>query len=444
VSTIELWLTDLSHDVFLRKQNSVPVANVSDALLPTIHVDSGTTYQTLEGFGFSLTGGSALLINRLDSKVKDSLLQELFTTAGIGVSYLRLTVGAADLSERSYSYNDLSPGATDPELAGFDIMAGDQDVIPLLTQILAINPDLAIMASPWSAPPWMKTNGKFQSGFLRPDCYAVYARYLVKYLHAMRERGIHIRAVTVQNEPMNFKNEPSMLMSASEQAEFIKHHLGPAIRAAGLSTEIFCWDHNCDLIEYPFRILNDPGAREYVAGVAWHLYGGDISALSKMHAAHPDKKMYFTEQWVGADGNFAGDLKWHLRNVLVGSLRNWSQVVLEWNLAGDPNHGPHTEGGEQYCVGALTIDSDEVVRNVAYYIIGHVAKFVPPGSVRIASNLPLPLHNVAFLTPDRQIVLIVENDAYEPQSFSIACAGQPTVTTTLAGGAVGTYIWSVL
>jgi glucosylceramidase len=255
----------------------------------------------------------------------------------------------------------------------------------------------------------------------------------------MRAHRIQIRAVTVQNEPLNYKNEPSMLMDADEQAYFISRHLGPALQEAGLPTEIFCWDHNCDEPDYPLTVLADPGANQFTAGVAWHLYAGEIETLSRIHKAYPDKKMYFTEQWVGTDGQFAPDLKWHLRNVLIGSLRNWSQVVLEWNLASDPFCGPHTPGGESRCVGALTI-GDTVVRNVAYYIIGHAAKFVPPGSLRIESSLAGSLHNVALKTPDGQIMLIVENDAEQSQTFGIRFNGHQ-IDTVLNAGSVGTYVW---
>jgi glucosylceramidase len=438
---IALWLTDPARKVLLQRQDVLPAPEHASGEYPVIEINDTKTYQTIEGFGFSLTGASALLIASLDEATRDALLHELFAPHGDGirVSFLRLSIGASDLSERCFTYDDLPPGDSDFDLARFDLLAGDAQVIPLLQEILAINPELSIMASPWTAPPWMKTNQRFVAGRLRPDCYEVYARYFVKYLEGMRAQGIQIRAVTVQNEPSNYKNEPSMVMLSNEQADFIGHHLGPALQEAGLPVEIFCWDHNCDLPDYPLRILDDPDANLFTAGVAWHLYGGEIEILSRIHEVHPDKKMYFTEQWVGADGQFAPDLKWHLRKVLIGSLRNWSEVVLEWNLASDPFCGPHTPGGESGCVGALTI-ADTVVRNVAYYIIGHAAKFVPPGSRRIESSLAGSLYNVALKTPNGQIVLIVENDAEHAQTFGIRFNGQQ-IDTVMHAGSVGTYVW---
>jgi glucosylceramidase len=228
-------------------------------------------------------------------------------------------------------------------------------------------------------------------------------------------------------------------MEAAEQAELIKNHLGPALAAAGLSAvELFCWDHNCDVKAYPLTIFADEQARRFLSGSAWHLYGGDISTLSEVHQAYPEMKLYFTEQWVGADGHFAGDFIWHMKHVLLGSIRNWSRVVLEWNLATDPDHGPHTPGGADQCVGALTIGA-EISRNVAYYVIAHAAKFVRPGSVCIyADDQTLP--NAAFLTPTGYVVLIVLNDSAEAQAFSIRYQGK-NASTHLPANAAATYLW---
>ena len=439
---IQVWLTSADQANLLTQQTECIRFVTGDPDLPTININEQVSYQTMAGFGFSLTGGSAMLISRLPEPKKHSLLRELFLSdaAGIGVSFLRLSIGASDLSERSYSYNDLPPGQTDFELKHFDIAAGDVEVIPLLQDILAINPDIKIMATAWSAPPWMKTNHSYVGGELKPDCYQFYADYLVKYLQTLRDKGIKIHAITPQNEPLNYKNDPSMVMQAADQAEFIKNHLGPALLAAGLQdVELFCWDHNCDVKEYPLEVFADADARQYLSGSAWHLYGGDIAVLSEVHAAYPDKKLYFTEQWVGSDGQFGGDLIWHINNVLIGSTRNWSQVVLEWNLAADPFCCPHTAGGEARCVGALTIDGDHVNRNVAYYIIAHAAKWVRPGSVRIHSNSDV-LSNVAFLTANKQVVLIVLNGTEGEQAFNIALQEQ-NLTAIIPAGSVATFVW---
>ncbi|OAI06240.1 glucosylceramidase [Methylomonas methanica] len=443
-SPVEVWLTTADQQALFDRQASSLGFNDNTGDLPVIAINTEDSYQPMEGFGFSLTGGSAMLIAALPDAERQALLRELFLPEGdgIGVSCLRLSIGASDLSERCFSYDDVPDGQTDLELAQFDLNGGDLEVIPLLQKILALNPSIRIIATAWSAPRWMKTNQAFVGGKLKTEYYGIYAAYLVKYLQTMREQGIVIHAITPQNEPLNQKNEPSMIMEAGEQAEFVKHHLGPALRNAGLAdVELFCWDHNCDVKEYPLTVFADADARQYLSGSAWHLYGGDISVLSEMHQAYPDMKLYFTEQWVGSDGEFDGDLMWHSRHVLIGSLRNWSRAVLEWNLASDPFCGPHTPGGEARCVGALTIDGDQVTRNVAYYVIAHATKFVRPGSVRIHSSDPSDLLNVAFLTPAGAIVLIVLNDTADPQAFAIQYQGKSALFT-LPAKSVATYVWT--
>ena len=232
-----------------------------------------------------------------------------------------------------------------------------------------------------------------------------------------------------------------MLMLAPDQAIFIKNHLGPAFKAAGIDTKIILYDHNADRPDYPISILNDPEAKKYVDGSAFHFYGGKIEALTEVHNAHPDKNIYFTEQWVGAPGDFRKDVAEHIKNLTIGATRNWSRNVLEWNLAADPHQNPHTDrGGCDSCLGAITIDGDKITRNPAYYIVAHAAKFVRPGSVRIASNYLDALPNVAFKSPDGKKVLIVLNDSQSPQNFNIRYRGK-LVSSTLNGGAVGTYVW---
>jgi glucosylceramidase len=286
----------------------------------------------------------------------------------------------------------------------------------------------------------MKTNNAFVGGSLKPEFYSVYSNYLVKYIQAMKAEGITIDAITPQNEPLHGGNNPSMVMQAADQAIFIKNHLGPAFQAANLNTKIIVYDHNADRPDYPITVMNDAQAKSFVDGSAFHLYGGNISALSTVHNAHPDKGIYFTEQWVGGPGNFAGDLKWHVENLIVGAPRNWSKNVLEWNLAADPNYRPYTNGGCNTCLGALTINGTSVTRNVAYYIIAHASKFVRPGSVRITSNVVGNLPNVAFKNPNGKKVLVVVNSGASPETFNIKFNNK-TTAATLAAGAVGTFVW---
>ncbi len=438
---VSAWITTPSRSLLLEKQQKEILFGNELMGQPIIEVNESITYQTIDGFGYTLTGGSASLINQLNTDVKEALLTELFgsTDKSIGVNYIRLSIGASDLSASTFTYNDLPAGETDVTLSKFNLDKEQTDLIPILKKIVSINPSIKIMGSPWTAPTWMKTNKAFKGGSLLPQYYNVYAQYFVKYIEAMKNEGILIDAITIQNEPLHDGNNPSMYMSASDQAVFIKNHLGPAFEHGGINTKIIIYDHNADNTDYPISILNDPEAKKYINGSAFHLYGGEINNLSKVHNAHPDKAIYFTEQWVGGPSNFGEDLKWHMTNLIIGATRNWSKNVLEWNLAANANYGPHTPGGCTTCLGALTI-TPEITKNVAYYIIGHASKFVPTGSVRIASNMIANLPNVAFRTPDGEKVLIVMNTSSEPQSFNLKFDNR-SAGISIPAGSAGTFTW---
>ncbi|WP_282037521.1 glycoside hydrolase family 30 protein [Saccharicrinis aurantiacus] len=418
-------------------------SEISENGKSTIVVDAETQFQEIDGFGYTLTGGSAMLLKGMSDVKRSVLLNELFGTQDnqIGVSYLRISIGASDLDSYTFSYNDLPPGETDVDMTQFSL-APDQDfLIPVLKEILAINPSIKILGSPWSPPVWMKTNNATKGGELKEEFYQAYANYFVKYVQEMAQNGIIIDAITIQNEPLHPGNNPSLYMPALAQANFIKTALGPTFEANGIKTKIILYDHNADKTEYPISILDDPEAKKYVNGSGFHLYGGDINNLSKVHNAHPDRSLYFTEQWIGAPGNFGEDLVWHTNNLIIGATRNWCRNVLEWNLASDPNLGPHTEGGCTECLGALTIDNDDITRNPAYYIIAHASKFVRPGSVRLDSNVPSNLNNVAFSTPDGKTVVVVINNADSEQEFNMQVDGK-LITSKLASKAVATYVYT--
>lgn len=440
-SDVAFYLTTGSQSALLQKQNTVLAFGTESNFYPVIVVDTTQTYQSIDGFGFSLTDASAGLIADLPSSMQADLLKELFgsDSNSISISYLRISIGASDLSTSVYTYNDMPAGQTDVNLQNFSLRKDQSKVIPVLKSILAINPNIKIMGSPWTPPTWMKTNNNSIGGSLLPQYYSVYAQYFVKYIQAMKAEGITVDAITIQNEPLYGGNNPSMLMSATEQADFIKNHLGPAFTAASITTKIIAYDHNCDRPDYPLAVLADAGARQYVDGSAFHLYGGEVSAMSIVHDSYPTKNIYFTEQYTSSTGEFAGDLKWHVKNVIIGTMRNWSRNALEWNLASDPYFSLHTPGGCNTCKGAITIISG-FTRNVSYYIVAHASKFVPAGSYRVASNVPGSLHNVAFRRPDGKKVLIVVNDGNTGQNFNISFNGKQ-VATSLEAGAVGTFIW---
>lgn len=439
---IEVWLTKPNKTALLRHNVVALTFGSATNSYPTITIDSSSRYQSMDGFGFALTGGSAYVINNLQAEMRESLIRELFSSDSgcIGLSYIRISIGASDLDASVFSYDDMPAGQTDIELKNFSIAKDREALIPVIKRALTYNPSLKILGSPWSAPTWMKSNNKTVGGSLKPEYYDAYARYFVKYIQTMQAEGIAIEAITPQNEPLNPGNNPSMVMSWQEQRDFIKNNLGPAFESASIKTKIILYDHNCDHPEYPVNILNDQAARKYIDGSAFHLYAGDISALTQTHSAHQDKNVYFTEQWVGGPSNFGPDMNWHLKNLIIGAPRNWSKNVLEWNLASDPSYRPHTEGGCTSCEGALTIGFGSVSRNVSYYIVAHASKFVKPGAVRIASNLVTNLPNVAFQNPDGTKVLIVLNEGTTTQTFNIHY-GEKQAIAKLEAGEVATYTW---
>lgn len=443
LSVVDFWLSDQNKSIIFSNQSTgVDTGKTKVNLFEDIDVNVDQTFQIMDGFGFALNGGSALNLYNMNSTIRESLLEELFgqTNQSIRVSYLRISVGASDLDEFPFSYNDLLSGEVDLEMKKFSLKHDERYLIPILKEILAISPNIKIMASPWSAPTWMKSNKKTKGGSLLPEFYDAYSKYFVKYIRSMAEKNILIDAITVQNEPLHDGNNPSMHMSSIEQLNFVKDYLGPAFSRNNISTKIIIYDHNADNINYPISILNDTTARKFVDGSAFHLYGGNINNLSVLKKAHPDKNLYFTEQWVGFPSDLYGDLRWHVRNIIIGASRNWCKTIIEWNLASDENQEPHTKGGCRNCLGAVTVANNSVDRNTAYYAIAHVSKFVPPGSKRINSSSTSHLPNVAFLTENNKIVLVVLNDSDEEINFNIN-SNEKSIHSSLTAGSVGTYIW---
>ena len=364
----------------------------------TVHPEQ--SFQSIDGFGFTLTGGSAQLIQQLEPTKRAALLQALFGKNGISV--ISIGVGATDLDATVFSYED--------KPKKFSLEPSKADLIPVLQQIIAINPAIKLMATPWSPPTWMKDNGESKGGSLLEKHYITYANYLANYIQAMEKEGIPIWALTPQNEPLHPGNNPSMYMSSQMQANFIKTALGPVFKKRKITTKIIVYDHNCDHPEYAIDLLNNADAKQYVSGSAFHLYNGDISALSKVKAAHPDKDLYFTEQWTGYKGDFTGDFMWHVKNVILGAVNNHAKTAIEWNLANDPSYGPHTPGGCTECLGALTISGQDIIRNQSYYIVMQAARFVPAGSVRLGIDVPEGIQAAAFKRPDGKVVLLVQNE----------------------------------
>ncbi len=437
---------------------------------PAIVVDPTLSFQTMQGFGGAITDSSATVLYRLSPAVRAATMRSLFDpVTGDGLDYLRQPIGASNfVATADYTYDDLPAGQTDYAQKHFSIAHDQAQILPLLREAKAINPRLQIIASPWSPPAWMKTTGSLVGGRLidDPRIYRSYALYLLKFVQAYRANGVTVNAITVQNEPQNRtpSGYPGTDMPSAQEEKVIED-LGPMLRAAGLPTQIFAYDHNwtehpndvaatppdetADINAYPQNVLNSPAAK-YVAGVAYHCYFGDPSAMTTLHNQFPDKAIYFTEcsgsQSADPANTFSDTLKWHARNLIIGSPRNWAETVINWNLALDPSGGPHV-GGCATCTPIVTIGpGDTVTRNAEYYTLGHLARFVQPGAVRIASTSfgttgwNGQVMDVAFRNPDGGTVLVAHNENDNPSTFAVR-EGDQAFTYTLPGGALATFTW---
>ncbi|MBO9586922.1 MAG: RICIN domain-containing protein [Flavobacterium sp.] len=436
--TVTSWITSGDQTKLLQQQATVSFGTNSGTNPSTVTVNAGTTYQTMDGFGYTLTEGSCEVISGMAATQQNQLLNDLYNpTTGLNASVVRISIGASDLSSSSYSYNETSG---DTNMNNFSLNGPDLTyLVPIIKKILLINPNIKILATPWSPPRWMKTNGSWVGGSLQTQYYAAYAKYFVKYFDAMKAQGINIWAITPQNEPENPNNEPSMLMNSTEQKNFINQQLGPQMAAAGYGNiKIIAFDHNCDNTAYPIDVLNNSS---YVDGAAFHLYLGNISAMSTVKT-QTNKNVYFTEQYTGSGGSFSGDFGWHMQNVVIGSTTNWSKTVLEWNAANNSSYGPRTPGGCTTCLGAITVNnSTSYTKNVAYYIIGQISKFVKPGAVRIgASSSSGSIQSVAFKNTDGTTALVVYNSGGSSNTIKVVSGSSAFDYAVPASSAV-TFTW---
>lgn len=444
---VQVWLSTADRRLRLARQPDIEMA-ARDALPNDVLIDTHATYQTMVGFGAAITDSSAWLMqNRMSHVQRNALLRELFgPRPSINMAMTRLTIGASDFSLKHYTLDDMPAGETDPSLSHFNVTPNLQAVIPTVREVLAINPNLRIIASPWSAPAWMKTSANLIGGELLPSDESAYANYLVKYVDTYRGYGIPIFALTVQNEPaFEPATYPGMSMPATTRARFIGQYLGPALARHDPKTRILEWDHNWDEPDQPLTVLADPTAARYIDGVAWHCYRGTPSTQSDVHDAYPKKDVYITEcsggDWASARN---GELLLFARDVLLAGIRQWARGVVYWNVALDEQHGPHS-GGCGLCKGIVTIDSHtgEVTRNDEYYAFAHFSRFVLPGAVRVGSSeTDTKLNNVAFQNPsDGSLVLVVVNSHIDARTISVK-EGQTGFQYTMPPQSVATFVWN--
>ena len=425
----------------------------------TITLNPAESYQVMEGFGAAITGSTCYNLLKMSAGDRARLLKETFDpVSGMGYSYIRISMGCSDFSLSEYTHCDTKG------IENFALHTEDKTyVIPVLKEILAIRPDIRIMASPWTCPKWMKVNNltekkpfdSWTSGQLNPAYYQDYATYFVKYIEAMKSEGINITSVTIQNEPLNRYNSASLYMTWQEQRDFIKTALGPAFRSAGIQSKIIVYDHNYnydadraenkDQIDYPLHIYSDPEAAQYIDGAAYHAYGGDKSELADVHARNTSKNLYFTEISIGSWGySFADDLMWNMNEVCLGTINNWAKAVIVWNFMLDANHGPNRPGGCTTCYGAIDIQSDykTMTRNSHYYTIGHLAKVITPGAKRIATTgyKATGLYYAAFVNPDASYAAVMQNDTDKPLNITLA-DGSHTFTFEVSAKSVVSVKW---
>jgi glucosylceramidase len=451
-STVAIWMTTPDRSNLLSPQAPIMFGPDSGSNPLTIDLDESTHLQQMDGFGASFTDSSAWLVaNTLSVAARTQLLTRLFDrTNGIGLSYLRQPMGASDFALSNYTYDDVPAGQTDFSLVNFSIAHDTAYIIPVITQALAINPSVRVMATPWSPPAWMKSNQSLYGGSLNADAstMSAYANYFVKFIQQYTAAGVPIHRITPQNEPLNTSTTyPTMSMSATQQATFIASHLAPALAGAGLRTEIVAYDHNWDNTSYAASVLGS-SAGSVVTGTAWHCYAGAPSAMSVVHNLYPTKGIHFTECTAGEwNTAFASNMKWDMENLIIGAPLNWARTITKQNIALDRQDGPHN-GGCSNCRGLVMIDDTvspaAVTFNFDYYTLGHISKFVQPGAFRIGATTfgSGSIEDVAFINPDGSRAVVVFNGDAASHSVKVR-RGTSSFTYSLAAGAAATFTWSV-
>lgn len=373
------------------------------------------TYQKMIGFGGAFTEATAYTLSRLTPEKRAEVIHRYFhPTEGLNYSMGRVHIHSCDFALGNYTYVE----ENDTELATFDISHDHQWVLPLIKDAMAVKGgELTLLASPWSPPGWMKTNGEMNNGgSLKPEYFDVWARYYTKFIEAYRKEGVPIWAVSVQNEPAAVQRWDSCIYSAEEERDFVKNHLGPVMKQEGYEdVNIIIWDHNRDLIvDRASVVLNDPEAAQYVWGTGIHWYvSEEFEKVGQVHDLFPDKHLLFTEgcqeggvklgEW------FTGER--YGRN-MIGDLNNWTEGYLDWNLALDETGGPNHVNN--LCDAPVIADTttNEVHYNSSYYYIGHFSKYIAPGAVRIGlENTAEGVLATAFRNPDNTIAVVLMNES---------------------------------
>lgn len=453
--------TSIANGYTMFKQGNSALTTGTSMAPTTIQLDPSKEYQTMDGFGFAITYSTCYNLLMMKPEDRMVLLKKTYSQAeGYGVSYARISIGCNDFSSTEYTLCDKKG------LENFALYKDEADyVLPILKEILTINPDLKIIAAPWTCPKWMKvkdlkTKDAFDSwtdGHLNPDLRTDYANYFVKFIEKMKAEGINIYAVSPQNEPLNKANCASLYMPWDEEAAFVKE-LAAAFKKNKLNTKIYVYDHNYDYSkdkeqnDYPIKIYNALGKNfegsELVVGAAYHDYGGNNDELTDIRNQAADKELIFSESSIGVwnDGrNLGKRLMEDMKNVMFGTVNRWCKAVLVWNLMLDEKMGPNLDGGCQTCYGAIDIYNNyqTLKYNSHYYIICHLSSVVRPGAKRIGTALRSYKNSnliySAFINPDgtKAVVLLNagDNDLNTTISdsnsyFSVKIPAQGVISTT--------------
>lgn len=426
----------------------------------TLILDPATTFQSIDGFGAAITTAAAYNLLQMEKGLRSRFLKETFgqNERSFGFSYVRVAIGCSDFSFGEFTCCD-RPGIENFALSEEDT----RYVIPVLKEILAINPDLKIIAAPWTCPKWMKVDNltdlrpydSWTAGHLNPAYYQDYATYFVKWIRAYGEQGIPIYAMTPQNEPLNPGNSASLVMTWQEQLDFVKEALGPTFEKEGIATRIYAFDHNynydnkLDQQAYPSHIYADQQASKYIVGAAYHNYGGDKEELNRMHQAHPEKELIFTETTLGNwnDGNNLHKMLFEdMEELTLGTMNRWCRAVIVWNLMLDSERGPFspTPGSCKTAYGAVDISKEDyatITRNSHYYVIAHMASVVKPGAVRIGAKgyVNDGVIYSAFRNVDGTYALVISNRGEEVEVT--VQDGKETFTVKVPGNGVISLQW---
>jgi len=450
---VEVWMSDPTRNVWLTQQPSVQFTTDTSNISYTITVDENAKYQTMDGFGASLTDASCWLLKyRISNNHRDSFLKMLFSADGINLSILRQPIGASDFNWEAWTYDDSD--TDDMTLSKFALWREDDYIRPMLDLAINVNPGrIKLFGSPWSPPAWMRTNKHLfgGGGTLRTACYDAYATYFLKFVQEYEKKGTPVYAITVQNEPLYApQNYPGMLMSDMEQIIFIRDYLGPKFQLGGIKTKIIAFDHNYDQqgFQYARNVLQNAGASRFIDGTGFHTYTYlNHPAMTDLHNLFPTKNVWITEAgtglWVGNYNEQFADQMMHL----IRSPRNWAKGVVFWNVALDQNSAPKLAYVDQSNSnrGLVTIRSDATDMysfESGYYSMGHSSKFVHPNAYRVESNtFQDDVETVAYMNADDSIVLVISNRTPNLRQLKIKWANR-AFQYQMPGNAALTFKWN--